>query len=942
MRQMNGINQMEQSQYNKVGRGADVSAYNNIMADVSKGQGSIDVPSFSYEKSKAEQVKTGSLIDNFDEFRKQKLEQEKEKNIDEEEVLEEQREHAKELAAALSEDEIAMLQSMGIDVESVKLSDLQGIVSTMRQQSHKEEMSRIIQSLQMETMPQEDKKFSLSNDELVYLLRNELPTTKDNLLKAHFSGSKMQEANVPDLVFEPMKQQIASIIEQTGYVVDDEKLAGAKVLLSNNLPITSDTMKQYLDYQALLGQSIEDVDLPEKTEALVEEKAEALMNAVSDISDETVVLMTEQGKELTIAAASSFEKVMPEKSFEGAWQISGAESYEAIKQMRMLQEIRLTMTVEAANRLVSKDFNIDTKPLAKVVDELREMEQQMLAYTMREEGIANPQEAASTYFEAKNMVANIAAAPASVLAAPLRQGTFTIASLGAEANAVMGQDTAEASTTGFETVRRSYEAVGTAPRYDLGDRISKAFSNIEDMLGEMNVEVNEENVRAVRILGYNSMEITESNIEQIVAYDREVNELISNFSPATVLAVIKEGKNPMDEPIESLNRKLRERNDKGAVSDTDNFASFLRDMEKQGVVDADERESYIGLYRLMNQLAKSGDREAGYLFASGANLTIRNLISAMRSAKASGLNVSVDDSFGMLEERNLNGARIDDQIEKAFLAQEADAVRARVQDATEETMRYMQENGIEQSLVNASAVNTMLNTSGGIYSMAYSLLSKLSGYKDASDYAVDEETENMTDSLMGEDVPLQFAPEGVLEQLAKGPLMADYYESLSESLTNMMYEAGAASTIVTEDLSMMKTVQAGFRIMGGLARENKFQIPLQTEEGVQVVNLAFEQGQAHGQIEISMRTAKYGDVKGQFVLAAGGLAGQIVADSSEANFGLQASVQAFSDALQKEGVAVDNITLGQAIDTMPESMQNATADVYNVMLACVKAMRSFI
>lgn len=937
MRQMNGINQMEQGAYSKVGREIE-HPVNNIMADVSKGQGNVAVPSFSYEKSKAEHMKTGSLMDNFDEYRKQKLEQEKDKAVDEEDALEEQREQAKELAAAFSEDEIAMLQSMGIDIESVKLSDLQGIVSTMHQQNHKEEMRRIMQSIQMETMPQEDKQFSLSNDELVYLLRNEFPTTKDNLLKAHFSGSRMQEQALSEEVFAPMKQQVAAVIEQTGYEVNDASLEGAKALLANGLPITTDTMKQYLDYQAFVGKPIEEAALPDKEEARVEAQADKLLQDVANLTDTTIAAMANQGKEITIAAALAFEKKMVQDKGDAI----DTQSFEAVKQMRMLQEIRLTMTAEAANRLVAKDFNIDTRPLAKVVDELREIEQQMLSYTMREEQIENPAQAASLYFETKNMVAGIADAPATILAAPLRQGVFTIESLSIEADMVQKQNADDTSTVGFETVRRSYEAVGTAPRYDMGDRISKAFSNIEEMLGEMNIEASEENVRAVRILGYNSMEITESNIEQIVTYDREVNELITNFSPATVLAVIKEGSNPMDEPIDVLNRRLRARNDKGAVSDVEHFASFLRDMEKQGVVDASERESYIGFYRVMNQLAKSGDREAGYLFASGANLTIRNLISAMRSTKAAGIDVSVDEAFGMLTERNVQGKRMDEQIESAFLAKETDLVSARVKDMTEETMRYMQENGIEQSLVNASAVNTMLNTSGGIYNMAYSLLSKLAGYKDASEYAVDDETEHMADSLMGEEVPVQFAPEGVLEKLVNGPLMESYYDSLEESLTNILYEAGATGSIATEDLSMMKTVQAGLRIMGGLARNNKFQIPLQTDEGVQVINLAFEQGQAHGAIDVSMNTEKYGAIKGEFVLGANGLSGQLIAASSEANFGLMEKAQTFVGALQKEGVTVDRVMLGQAVDGLPEGIRQANTDLYSTMVACVKAMRSFV
>lgn len=965
MRQMNGIYQMEQSRYGKTGRGQEIPD-NNITTDVNKGQETIEAPSFSYVKSKADSVKTGTIMENFDEYRKQKLEREKEHSVDEEEIRKEQRERAKDLAASLSEDEIQRLRAMGIDVESAKLSDLQGIVGTMRQQDHKEELTRMIQGLQMEMMSQEDRQFLLSNDELVYLLRNELPTTKQNLLMAHYSGSRMQEQQIPEEVFAPMKQQVEAIIQQTGYPVNEDSLAGAKTLLGNGLPITTDTMKQYLDYQVFLGQSITEVDFAETTKVLAENKANAFMDALQEISDETIFLMTKQDMDVTIASALTFEEnveteqknavsdevqVLKEtagtidneairQSDETAYATVKQPdeiSYMAVKQMRMLQEIRLTMTVEAANRLVTKDFNIDTKPLSKVVDELREIERQMLSYMMLEEDIKEPEPAARMFFETKNMVLDIAKAPADILATPLRQGDFTIRTLYDEASVT------KAGTTAFETVQRSYEAVQTVPRYDMGDRITKAFSNIEEMLGEMNLEASEENMRAVRILGYNSMEITESNLAQIVTYDREINELILNFSPATVLAVIKEGKNPMDEPIDSLNRKIRERNDKGAVSEVEDFAGFLRDMEKQGVVDENERESYIGLYRVMNQLAKSGNREAGYLFASGANLTIRNLISAMRSAKASGIDVAVNDAFGMLEGRTMKGKRIDEQIEKAFLTQDAKTARARTLDMTEEVILYMQNNGIEESLVNAGAVSAMMSERGGIYGMANALFAKLSKYKNASEDAVDEETENMTDSLLGEEIMPLFEPEGFLEQLAGGSDMSDYYKALNEKLTNGLYEAGVAKTIATEDISMMKTVQAGFRILGGLARKNQFQIPLQTETGIQVVNLSLEHGNAHGTIQIAMNSDEYGSLEGRFVLEENGLSGRLVAKTSEDNFKLMEKEAQFVHALQKEGVVINDIALGTlAEQTAVVNVNPTTFDLYNTMVACVKAMRSFV
>ena len=67
----------------------------------------------------------------------------------------------------------------------------------------------------------------------------------------------------------------------------------------------------------------------------------------------------------------------------------------------------------------------------------------------------------------------------------------------------------------YEEAGERYETLMTAPRSDLGDSIRKAFSNVDDILTDMSLEKTSENQRAVRILAYNSMEITPENIEKL-------------------------------------------------------------------------------------------------------------------------------------------------------------------------------------------------------------------------------------------------------------------------------------------------------------------------------------------------------------------------------------------------------------------------------------------
>ena len=73
--------------------------------------------------------------------------------------------------------------------------------------------------------------------------------------------------------------------------------------------------------------------------------------------------------------------------------------------------------------------------------------------------------------------------------------------------------------TELDKAREAYETLFTEPRPEYGDSIQKAFSNISSLMEEMGIENTEYNQRAIRILGYNRMEITKEAIDEVKAYD---------------------------------------------------------------------------------------------------------------------------------------------------------------------------------------------------------------------------------------------------------------------------------------------------------------------------------------------------------------------------------------------------------------------------------------
>jgi len=992
--------------------------------------------------------KSSTTMENFKEYMRDKQEQAKEDGEDLATKEKEAKEQAKKLSQTISSEELRKLEMMGIDVDTANMTDIMGMVNTLRYNADTEETAELMAKIAVDkgdgknlTMlggnvmvggmeisgvsvgevvaaENSDKSVALSDNEAMYLLKNNMDLSKENLYKAHYSGVKLA-TQVNEKLMADMEPQLSKVIEQAGFLVDVETMDAAKLLMNNDVPVTTDNLRKYMDMKPYMGQAPEKAGIPDKVEAVndneVAAKAAKLYEDVRSIDIKQVYDMAASGKSVTIAAAvrygvartetksgrditadnlnstSSYSNLVPEMLHtlsDEALSKLGFVDAKAVTAMRQMEELRLSMTSAVAGKLIKLDMNVDTRELTKVVSMLKNIENQMAKEAFYAAGVEPTEENLSLYQEVSSKVNAVAKAPASVVAAPLMGEEFTIEGLhrrvapamAMEDGAMSGQDnqgakgdiqsqttlgvtqttdgTGSLLATKLETVRRSYEAVGTAPRRDMGDSITKAFANVKDILEEMSMPVNYETERAVRILGYNQLEITEENINQIIDYDRQVNDMINTFYPEAVIGMIRDGINPLDMPIDELNKKIRNKNYNNGVTEAKNFATFLRDMENQGELTIEEREAYVGMYRVMEKLAKSGDREAGYLFANGGRLTVRNLITAMRSRKAAGVDVGIDDSFGMLKDLNVSGKKMDEQIAGAFginseiETEDADYFKDAYKLIENNLEQFMEENAVEFSAVNITAVNTMLNQSGGIYSLVSELLSKMKFNTNAKAEAIDEETENMADSMVGEDVPVDIARlagdmamDKILEHLRGSEEMSLKYEDLRAKLTELMYQWGASGALDKMDIATIKTANAGFNIMSGMAKRDRFSIPVETNQGTKVMNLTVKKdGGNPGLVEVSMRTEGFGELITSLKSDKNGaLYGQLVADSSEGNFALKTVEASFKEGLVAAGYNADGVEVGSVTKMDLTAYQGITSEkLYQVSVAVVRAMAGIV
>lgn len=999
------------------------------------------VEQVQYDRTANIETNAQTVMDNFEEYRRDM--QEKAKSEQQQEISDEEqaREDAKEIARSLSREEIKKLRMMGIDVGSASLSDLMDIVNTMRDQAHKDELANILTQAKVDQgdvsnliftstgtkIAGADVDLQVGNNDILYLLKNKMPLNQENLYKAHYSGQQSRQTSGAteeqgqtqaiqawNELPKTLQAQLQHIIEQAGIPVDNQSMGGAAQMLENNIPVTTDSMRAYMEMQAQVGTSMDALPTGDQMNTQLEQditdKADKLQLAVESLTETDIIETVRAGKPLTIAAMLAAQEdeagnAGHSNAETGKWadqnhpqsdlKLSMGMTQQSLREvtaLRQLEELRLSMTQRAAVRMLKQDINIDTRDLSQVVANLRSVEAQMTRELFTRNGVAATEENITVYTELqRDMQAigdasvvrlgslfdaeKLANAAADTEAVQMQSNTdrgnaLRMISVRGLATLVAGEEAGEQGTVvpsgelamagsgsqiagassdtirrpaNFAAMEREYDALGTAPRADMGDSIRKAFANVDAILQDMNLPADAEHERAVRILGYNSIAITEENLQQILQYDREVNDLITACQPGAVLSMIRDGINPLDLSVEELNRTLRDRNYQAGVKETEDFATFLRDVERRGEISPEERSGYIGIYRVLKKLERSGDREAGYLFANGSRLTVRNLITAMRSRKAAGMDVSVDDDFGLLTGMQTHGTKMDAQIEAAFLheaeldAQEDDSENAKTietaQDAEDavnpwqeieeddvlaETEQFLQKQNLEESALNTQAANMILHgidtpESMNVYNLLTQVMKNLHFEDHTTEDAVDTETGAMARSLAGEDIDLPFEPDSLLEQLGRGDDLSLTYADLQQQLVEQMYTQAQLGGTQTVDFHNLKLVQAGFRILGSMAKRQQYQIPVATETGTKLVNLTLQSGtDQSGTIDIQLPSARFGRLSATLYMdAQGHCTGTVYTDTMDGNAALQMQEEAFYNMLVNSEYADAVITFGK-------------------------------
>ncbi len=731
-----------------------------------------------------------------------------------------------------------------------------------------------------------------------YTLENNLQPTLENLYLARFSAGGGKTAGggyfADDLAgyigksgdhsgIGQMTEQLDKVISEAGMEINEESRELCTFLMDSDIPLTAgnllslrnlESIRLPLDRGQLLscmtdaiseGKRARDANLAGDS---LREKAVRIKETVDGISDEAVREVVEKGEPFTIRSLSAAQREIRLKGTPIPAAKDGQPQDTLLSAQRTLAEVRLQMTVSANMQLLRSDYSIDTTELATLAEDLRLAEES----ARRTWNLSLPDSSQNTLFaETMTEREEMFAMPAAVLG--------RIADSADKLSLHRVHEEGRILQETYTRAGESYEALMTSPRADLGDRLKDAFSNIDELLSEQKLAANDENRRAVRILAYNRMEITASNIASVKAADVTVTGLLEKMNPAATLQMIRDGINPLEGTIEELNDYF-DKKDRSPEIRSEKFSRFLYKLEQTDGITAEERETYMGIYRLLHQIEKGDGKAIGTVVNNGQELTLANLLSAVRTSEKGGIEQSIDDDFGGISSKmktksiseqintyyqrkagallgelspmqmKADGIGMASVLDELFEAQVIEETRTAEElekeeltqlrqawNASGEVTELLAENGIAINGDNLMAAADMQKDRGSAFRQIKKIAEKME--KASGDGNREKDVEG--DLMQAIDELLESPLERFTDAVSAGEAYEAFADGIGMLMEEQMYEGGAAYL----DIRSLSLCTRQLSVMRQMSRNENYELPAVIDGELTDVNVHFTHDQSH-------------------------------------------------------------------------------------------------
>ena len=848
----------------------------------------------------------------------------------------------------------------------------------------KANVARVASAVQMTTILPE-----LSQDAEAYILENQMAPTIENLYHGQYSASGALDISVVDEeVWQQLQGQITGLLQENGISVDEAVLADAKWLFANEIAVTPEninvmqvmrdisenmTPEKVLDqiiYAMQTGASPEQASLDDRQiviaidalQTLEEITPEDVENTVRNVG-QSEVTMQQLKQSVDVRNSGQSERKdqdnvteVSEAQQNGGSQTDNRSIFSEMITVtqRQLEELRLRMTLPAAVRMAQKGIDIQVTPLKALVEELRQQEQKDYQEILPDMKLDESQ-----WDRVQDSIAraeDIRKAPASILGIGARQHELLTMNVLHRAAV-----SAVAQTRQYQT---DYEAVGTQVRTDLGDSIQKAFQNVPELLYSIGMEDTQANQRAVRILGYNSLEITEQNVTKVKELDAQVNAVLDHMKPTLVMKLVQQGENPLDLPLDELDQRLAKLADEQDISSEEKYSRYLWKLEQEQGLTKQERDGYIGLYRLMHQVEDSDGAGIGSVMEAGWEMNVRCLLKGVRTEKRKGVDAHIDDDFGGLSDLRYTSKNITQQIDNAFSGKEfsgdssSDSTRqyyerlsrqimnemepAALREISDGDMEQLLDHSLERLQEQLKQAEGSQETQQRLYEQLASQLRETVEQSQESiryleqmglpdtinniqaahqlicqNYDVYHEIHERRRDVSGEEQDeLRQSMEEIPDSLDQEDMLLQSYDRLGKSMEKILEHSYEKEMITSDELRGLKQLRTGMIFQSSRAGRYSYDVPVVTGDQVTTMNVTLIQGEEDtGRVQIYMD-----NISAEFRVQQGEIKGLVLCDDREGYDTLSGNGEKLTQALQQDGYNVKNISYSMNHRSRVEAM----------------------
>ena len=503
---------------------------------------------------------------------------------------------------------------------------------------------------------------TMDDTTIVKILQSGKDLTLENAYVAKYSSST-QPFDDPDAMDEDtwaaLQPGLAETFARESIAETDGNQERAKLLISNHIAVTRENMDKTAHLQNLDTALTEDDIAAKAAEAIrkgqrpgdvpllgggappqaLTEHYGKLLAEVPEIPEVRVTQLVRANIPLTLHRLRNINGVLPAAANEAQPALDTRQTEVSLAGKRLLAEIQLKLTKEAAYRLAGKGIDIDTLPLQQAVAALRQAESDGYAKSLRIMGGADTEQ-------------NIRALRG------VYDGLSTIRAAGDAGYASVLQGRAPLTINGVHAAVRAlegYEPFQTTPLSQYGDSFAKIRGQFAGLLADMELEASTQNIRAAEILSRSHMDINPENLEQIKLLDAKLQRVSNALHPHIAANMLKEGLNPAEMHVDEVLSYIDKFKDVFGEDLGDKIASFITEMDENRTLDSNTRQSMMAVYRMLHQIQKDGGVSLGLTFKRNGDYTLGSLLEASQTyqrtrGRQGAYDLTVNDEFGSLEE----------------------------------------------------------------------------------------------------------------------------------------------------------------------------------------------------------------------------------------------------------------------------------------------------